>query len=149
MQQGQATTTLHATCVALDGRGVLIVGASGAGKSALGLELMAYGARLVADDRTIVTRQADTLIATCPPPIRGLIEARGLGLLSADPIGHAQIALIVDLGQLETERLPLKRKRNILNVPIDLVFGATSRHFPFGILQILREYQPTETGTND
>ncbi|WP_022702553.1 HPr kinase/phosphorylase [Pseudorhodobacter ferrugineus] len=132
------TETLHATCVALDGRGVLILGASGAGKSALGLELMAYGARLVADDRTIISRAGDHLIATCPPKIRGLIEARGIGLLAADPVAQARVTLIVDLDQFETDRLPPKRQRSVLGLPIDLVFGATSRHFPFGILQVLR-----------
>lgn len=147
--QDPTQTLLHATCVALDGRGVLILGASGAGKSALGLELMAYGARLVADDRTIVTRQGRTLIATCPPAIHGLIEARGLGLLPADPVDRAEICLIVDLDQAVAERLPPKRHHTLLNVPIALVFGATSRHFPFGILQILRKKPLTFPGPND
>lgn len=132
------TETLHATCVTLNGCGVLILGASGTGKSALGLELMALGAGLVADDRTILTRDHDALIASCPPEIHGLIEARGVGLLAADTVSNAKISLIVDLDQVETERLPPKRQRSYLNLPIDLVFGSTSRHFPFGVLQILR-----------
>jgi len=147
--QDQTHTILHATCVALDGRGVLILGASGAGKSALGLELMAYGARLVADDRTIVTRQDDTLIATCPRAIHGLIEARGLGLLHADPVDYAEICLVIDLDQVSTERLPPKRHHTLLNVPIALVFRATSRHFPFGVLQILRKKPLTKPEPND
>lgn len=132
------TETLHATCVALGGRGVLILGASGAGKSALGLELMAHGARLVADDRTLISRAGDQLIASCPPQISGMIEARGIGLLAADPVAQARVTLIVDLDQHEADRLPPKRQRSVLDLPIDLVFGATSRHFPFGILQLLR-----------
>ena len=35
---------LHASCVAVAGRGLLIAGASGSGKSALALDLMAFGA---------------------------------------------------------------------------------------------------------
>lgn len=142
-QCGPLRETLHATCVALDGRAVLILGASGTGKSGLGLELMAYGARLVADDRTIVTREGDILIATCPAQIHGMIEARGIGLLPADPVAQAQISLIIDLNRTETDRMPPKRQRTILDLPIDLVFGATSRHFPFAILQMLR----TKSGT--
>lgn len=136
--QAEPPKTIHATCVALAARGVLILGASGAGKSALGLELMAYGAQLVADDQTIVTRRGDDIFATCPPQIFGMIEARGLGLLAAEAISEARIHLIVDLDCSETERLPPKRHRDLLGVPIDLVFGSTSRHFPFGVLQYLR-----------
>jgi HPr kinase/phosphorylase len=132
------TQTLHATCVAVADQGVLILGGSGKGKSALGLELMAFGARLVADDRTIVTRIGSQIIATCPPHIQGLIEARGIGLLQADPVPQARIRLIVDLDQTETDRLPPKRQQDIFAVPIDLVFSVTSRHFPSGILQLLR-----------
>jgi HPr kinase/phosphorylase len=46
---------LHASTVAFgrDG-GILILGPSGAGKSTLALRLIAAGAQLVADDRTIV-----------------------------------------------------------------------------------------------
>jgi len=44
---------LHASCVCLEGRAVLIRGASGSGKSGLALQLIALGAALVADDRTV------------------------------------------------------------------------------------------------
>jgi HPr kinase/phosphorylase len=129
---------VHATCVALQGRGLLILGPSGAGKSALGLELMAYGALLVADDRTHLVRQGNDVVASCPAQISGKIEARGIGILAATQQLFAPIALIIDLSQAESERLPPKRQLDLLGVPIDLVFGSTSRHFPFGILQFLR-----------
>lgn len=117
---------------------MLILGRSGTGKSALALELMAFGAQLVADDQTIVTRVGSSLIATCPPQICGMIEARGLGLLQADTVAQVRLSLVIDLDCVETERLPPKRQRDIHGVPIDLVFSATSRHFPFGILQMLK-----------
>ena len=62
--------TLHATCVAVEGRGVLITGPSGSGKSSLALALMAHGARLVADDRVTLSLREGTLWATCPETIR-------------------------------------------------------------------------------
>lgn len=130
--------TLHATCVALGPRGILIRGASGAGKSALALQLMAHGAQLVADDQTILTRQDDAIFATCPPNLRGMIEARGIGLLAAKPRKTAKICLIVDLDQIETDRLPPKRNSDLMGVPIDLVFGSTSGHLPYGVLQYAR-----------
>lgn len=132
------SATLHATCVAVEGNGILITGASGTGKSALALHLIALGADLVADDQTILTHVNDTIVATCPPPLIGMIEARGLGLLAARSIANTEIRLIVDLDRVETERLPERRHRIVLGVAIDLVFHGTSRHFPYGLIQYAR-----------
>lgn len=130
-----APLILHATTVALgEDRGLLILGPSGAGKSALGLQMMALGARLVADDRTEVRQEGGALIATCPPAIRGMIEARGVGLLAAPALPRARLILAVDLGQTETERLPPRRSVTILSTPLDLVLGAQSAHFPPALL---------------
>jgi len=74
---------LHATAVAFEGKGVLITGRSGSGKSSLALQLMAIGHTLIADDQTDVTRHADRLWASAPPSIKGMIEARGVGILHA------------------------------------------------------------------
>ncbi|MEY3906493.1 MAG: hypothetical protein RIR59_1316, partial [Pseudomonadota bacterium] len=41
---------LHGTCIAIKDQGVLILGASGAGKSDLALRLIDRGAALVGDD---------------------------------------------------------------------------------------------------
>ena len=46
--------TVHGTTVARAGRAVLILGASGTGKSALALQMIALGARLVADDLSLI-----------------------------------------------------------------------------------------------
>ena len=45
-----SSETLHASCVAIDGRAVLIEGRSGEGKSDLALRLIDRGAALVSDD---------------------------------------------------------------------------------------------------
>lgn len=128
---------MHATTVAADGRGVVILGPSGAGKSGLALQLMALGAALVADDQTILHRRGNTLIASCPPQIRGRIEARGVGILAADAIDEAPVCLSVDLGVAEIERLPPSRQVEWLGLPIALVRGAQSAHFPAAIMQYL------------
>lgn len=131
-------TLLHASCVALDGRAVLITGASGSGKSALALGLLARGAGLVADDKTLLRRAGDDLIATCPKPIRGLIEARGLGLLNAAYAGPAPVRLAVDLDRVETERLPPLRNVTHLGVTLPLVHKVESSHFVDSVLIYLR-----------
>ena len=125
---------LHATCVAVDGRGILIIGPSGAGKSALGLQLIALGARLVADDQVALSLRDGALWAACPPTIRGMIEARGVGLLNADPVEGAEVVLAVDLEQTEAMRLPPRRKVSYLGRTVDLVLGQVGPHFPASLL---------------
>ncbi|MCU0906884.1 MAG: HPr kinase/phosphatase C-terminal domain-containing protein [Rhodobacteraceae bacterium] len=129
---------LHATCVAVDGRAVLILGPSGSGKSSLALSLMALGARLVADDRTIVRPGPDAPVADCPPAIRGRIEARGVGILAADPAPPTPIALVVDLGQPEPDRLPPWRTCTIAGHAVPLVQNCGPGPFAAAIAQYLR-----------
>lgn len=131
-------TILHASCVAVDGRGVLILGPSGAGKSGLALQLMGLGARLVADDRTRLSARGGRLIARAPAAIAGRIEARGVGILAADALDEAPVALAVDLGQAETDRLPPERRFTALGVTVPLCHGPSTGHFPAAILQYLR-----------
>ena len=129
--------TVHATCVAIAKRGLLIMGPAGSGKSTIGLALMALGAKLVSDDRTILINQAGVLVARCPAAIRGLIEARGVGLLCADTRASARIALVVDLGRTETDRLPPRRYTTLCGVTCDLVLGQISPHFPSFLLAFM------------
>ena len=131
-------TNLHASCVALQDKGLLILGPSGSGKSALALQLMALGAVLVADDYTDLARGEGGVIARCPAALRGLIEARGIGILRADTVAQAPVALVVDLGRVETERLPPKRQFALLGLVFDLVLGQDGDHFPAAVLQALR-----------
>jgi len=130
---------LHASCVALDGRGLLILGPSGSGKSSLALRLMSLGALLVSDDLTRLDRVEDALVATCPnPALRGLIEARGLGILQAPWIESAELGLAVDLAQTESERLPPFRTVTILGSALPLVLHAQNDHFPDALMLYLR-----------
>jgi HPr kinase/phosphorylase len=130
---------LHATCVAVDGRGLLILGPSGAGKSALAVRLIALGAQLVSDDRTVVTAIGDRLVATCPnPALHGLIEARGIGILRAPGCDSSELALAIDLGQPEPDRLPPRRTVTILGIPLALVLHPQNDHFPDALMLYLR-----------
>lgn len=132
------TATVHASCVALDGRGVLILGPSGSGKSSLALALMAFGARLVSDDRVALRRDGPRLIAAAPEAIHGLIEARGVGLLRAEAEAEAVVALAVDLARIETARLPQRREIDLLGQPVVLLSKVEALHFPAAILQYLK-----------
>lgn len=130
--------SFHATCVAWDGRAVVIMGASGSGKSALALSLMAFGCTLVADDRVCISEQDGQLIAQPPSTIAGLIEARGIGILRGKGLARAKVALWVDLDRIETERLPQRRFFTHLGCDLPLIYKLDAPHFAPAILQILK-----------
>lgn len=132
---------LHASCVALDGRGLLILGKSGSGKSALALQLMAFGAALVADDRTLITRSGKSLSARAPDPIRGLVEARGLGLIHAETAEHVTLLACADLDRAEPDRLPQRHERQILGICLPEFRRVDAAHFAPGLLQYLKSRQ--------
>lgn len=129
---------LHASCVAVDGKGLLIFGRSGSGKSSLALQLIALGAGLVSDDQTIVSARDGELIAAPPTPIAGTIEARYLGLLSCPVVGSAAIALAVDLDQTETERLPPFRQIGLAGLECALAYFVPAPHFAAALYCYLR-----------
>ena len=112
---------LHASCVSADGRGILIIGPSGSGKSSLALKLMGLGADLVSDDRTFVMRKSDRLIATCPDKIKGQIEARGVGILKVAPFDCTELSLVVDLHLQIDERLPKDDTYEILGIMLQCI----------------------------
>lgn len=121
---------LHASAVALGQNGLLITGASGAGKSSLALQLIALGASLVADDRVCVRRDPEgALVMSCPPTINGMIEARGVGLMKL-PAAAAVARAVVDLDQVETERLPDPRFTIVSDVRLPLIRRVEGPAFP-------------------
>lgn len=128
---------LHASCVALGARAALITGASGRGKSALALQMMALGATLVSDDRTMLWRAGADVIADAPPALRGLIEARFVGILNAKPAGPTPVALWVDLDRIEQDRLPPQRLQTCLGIKIPLVHNVEMPHFAAALSQYL------------
>jgi HPr kinase/phosphorylase len=131
--------TLHASCVAVGDRGLLILGPSGAGKSSLAIRLVALGADLVSDDRTRVTRAGEALVASCPNQgLSGLVEARGIGILRAPVREAVTLALAVDLGQVETDRLPPFRTVTLLGNLLPLVLQVQNDHFPDALMLYLR-----------
>lgn len=139
MTGAAARATLHATAIAVDGRGLLITGATGAGKSTLALALIGLGATLISDDQTQLVATAEGITLTCPAPsLKGVIEARGVGLIRTDAHDSAPLSLVVDLDQQETGRLPPQRHVSVLGRTIDLVYGSPSPTFPVALMLHLR-----------
>ncbi|TKD50820.1 HPr kinase/phosphorylase [Sphingomonas baiyangensis] len=112
-----SSETLHASCVAIDGRAVLIEGRSGAGKSDLALRLIDRGAILVSDDYTLLTRRDGRLWATAPERLRGRIEIRGIGIVDMPCVADVAVAALVVIEDAP-ERMPLPAARRIAGVEI-------------------------------
>jgi serine kinase of HPr protein (carbohydrate metabolism regulator) len=113
---------IHATCVACDGRAVLLCGAPGSGKSDLALRLIDAGARLVADDQVILRTENDALIAAAPPTIAGRMEVRGIGIVVVPHVAAAPVVLAVELvAAAAVPRLPAPARRIFLGVSLPLL----------------------------
>lgn len=109
----EETTNIHGTAIVVATTGLLFLGPSGIGKSSLAFSCLAAAkplglfSALVADDRVLISKRNDHVIAECPPSIAGLIEVRGTGILKIPYISPVLIhfaVLPVDLGT--AERLP-------------------------------------------
>ena len=110
-----STVPVHATTIAIDGRGVMIEGPSGAGKSDLALRLIDRGAMLVSDDYTEITAADGVLIAAPPATIAGQIEVRGVGIVSLPHRAEIPVALLVTLG-CGVDRMPETQVRMVAGV---------------------------------
>ncbi|MFC3694557.1 HPr kinase/phosphorylase [Chenggangzhangella methanolivorans] len=103
--------SIHANCVVCGERGILVFGASGAGKSGFSAALLARAraagrfARLVADDRVLLSAAHGRLIARPHPALAGLMERRGLGIVGEPHLAATVVRLVIELDP-EAERLP-------------------------------------------
>lgn len=117
-------TTLHATLIALNGKGVLLTGKSGSGKSDLALKLIAdKGAMLVADDVVVVEKKYGKIYGKAPQNISGKMEIRGIGIVEYPYLDSAEIVLEISLVDdiTKIERLPEKRTDCILGLEIEQI----------------------------
>ncbi len=85
------------SCVAIEGRAVLIEGPSCSGKSGLALALIDRGAVLIGDDGVRLEQRDARLHAFPPPNIAGLLEVRNLGLLRFPTVADVPVALVLRL----------------------------------------------------
>ena len=102
----------HGSCAARSGHAVLILGASGAGKSDLALRLLGRGFVLVADDQVVVQDGR----ASPHPSLAGLLEVRGIGIVRLPYQERVPLALVVALGD-PADRLPAPALHQGLGLP--------------------------------
>lgn len=136
--------TVHATCVAIGGQGVLLFGRSGSGKSDLALRLLDRGARLISDDYTILRNNEGKLLATAPATIAGKLEVRGVGIVDWSADADAEIALCVALDE-PVERLPdiPVKSRSLMEVRVPTIaLNALESSSPIKVELALRHLHP-------
>ena len=105
----------------MEGRAVLISGPSGSGKSDLALRLLDRGFILVSDDRTIMRKEGNKLLASAPDTIKGKLEIRGIGIVDVETVSDVPVALVVEITG-EILRMPDdSRERIILGLPIPMI----------------------------
>lgn len=101
-------TQIHGVLVSVYGKGVLIRGASGVGKSEVALELINRGHILVADDAIVIKKVDDTnLIGSAPTLLKNRLEIRGVGIVDIQKlygvtkvINSKRISLVAELKPL-------------------------------------------------
>lgn len=141
-------STIHATCVAIGGLGVLLRGPSGSGKSDLALRLIDGGAELVADDYTVIETRGDRLLATAPQSIKGMLEVRGVGILPMPVRARAVVTLVVDLvGDSMIERLPEPDAAVIDDIAVPRILVAPFEVSAAAKVRLaVKAHAPAETG---
>ena len=114
---------MHATCVDVNGSGVLIVGRSGSGKSSLAINLLALGSTLVADDKCELVRKNNRFRISKPASLPKSIEIRGVGLVSVPMVNETSLDWVVNMNEVEKERMPTPRFTEIDGFRVPTVFG--------------------------
>jgi len=133
---------LHATLVKLKSSGILLLGKSGSGKSDLALRLIENkGARLVADDIVMIERKQNKIYGSAPDNLRGMLEVRGVGIVTYPHIKKSEINMAVKLADSsgKTERMPIAAKEMILGLEIKQIdLYAKENSAPDKIIAALR-----------
>lgn len=71
----------HGVLLSMNGKGVMIRGESGIGKSEVALELVRRGHQLVADDRVDCYQIHNNIVGRAPKILEGMLEIRGVGII--------------------------------------------------------------------
>jgi len=127
------TDNMYGVMMNIYGKGIMITGKSGIGKSELALDLINRGHMLVADDRIDATRVHTSIICTAPKLLKRMLEIRGLGIVDVTRmfgansyLNKCQLDFVIKLvkfdERIETDRLnPINEARNILGLDVPML----------------------------
>ena len=154
---------VHGALVEVEQTGVLLLGASGVGKSETALELVVRGARLAADDVVeLFLDDKGQVSGKAAELIRHHVEIRGLGILDLEDLygagavcAEARVDLVCRLETwregAEYERVGLERSRETLlgvAVPCLLLPVRPSANMALLIEVAVRDHRARRRGTS-
>lgn len=87
------TDNLYGVMMNIYGKGVMVTGKSGIGKSELALDLISRGHMLVADDRVDIARVHNVILCQAPRLLKKMLEIRGLGIVDVTKLFGANTYL--------------------------------------------------------
>jgi serine kinase of HPr protein (carbohydrate metabolism regulator) len=139
-------TLVHGTAVVVGTTGIILVGPSGSGKSAMALRMISEARRvgqfsaLLSDDQVFVESVNGRIVGTLPEAIRGMIELRGSGIGRLATIDTAVLHLALQpIIADSASRIPEENQRwqaeDGLSLPLYFIDRAVSD--PFGWLLAL------------
>ena len=127
------TDSIYGVMMNIYGKGIMITGKSGIGKSELALDLIDRGHMLVADDRVDVTRVHKSIICTAPKLLKRMLEIRGVGIVDVTRtfganayLNRCQLDFVIKLviydESMESDRLnPINESFNVLGLEVPML----------------------------
>lgn len=117
----KTSTHIHGVFMGLGGKGVLIIGKSGIGKSEIALDLIQKGHSLISDDSVVFYKNnKSNIIGEAPSILRNLIEVRGLGILDIKKLFgrksvslRNELSLVIELKPYQNEMAYSRLEMNI------------------------------------
>ena len=112
---------IHASSIDINGKGVVILGKSGTGKSNLAIKLISMGAKLISDDQSLLKLTENKIIISKPETTPNFIEARGIGLIEVPFVVSAKLFCFVKITNLELNRLPNAKNKYCFGKKIKMI----------------------------
>ena len=149
---GERRVMVHGVLVRVFGRGILLMGESGIGKTTSGLSLMHSGGHWVADDAVILEGRGDTLYGRGHERTRDWIAVRGRGILRAEELlggdrllRQTRVDVIIRLirasGRDKDAGSDLFREFVGISIPcMDLVTDVDPRRMPDRLFNCVRDW---------
>lgn len=137
---------IHGTAIVVGTTGLIFLGPSGSGKSALAFDCLSEArlhgqfAALVADDQVFISRFGTQVVGARPETIKGLIELRHGGIAWVESIPRAVLHYaVLPIDRAAAERLPEQGMQVTLldDVRLPAIYVPADVRRPFSFINAL------------